>query len=154
MSICTQGSSFYNQMNGNIMAWLSRAITVTDYHISVVHFSQWCKHNFLHLNVAKTKEIAIGFSSDLNLKAITRIATTIAKHNTHPLNSHFTILPSGSRYRTQWQKPGACSHSSPKTRDRDKSLLICNVRCRNPSHTQTHYKSVQQCMVSHHCHAS
>ena len=30
--------------------------------------------------------------SELNLKAISRIACTIAQDNTHPLNCHFTIM--------------------------------------------------------------
>ena len=38
--------------------------------------------------------------SELNLKAISRIASTIAQDNTHPLNCHLTIMPSGRRYRS------------------------------------------------------
>ena len=195
-----------------ILALLSDNNSVSDYHNTVTHFSQWCTHNFLHLNVAKTKEITIGTPSpqpptlinndtvetvdsfkylgltldnkltfdqhttdiqkrshqrlyairklkglyvaphlllllyqsivqpillycsicffnmltvknrvkltrvtniaakliglptptlsELNVKAISRIASTIAQDNTHPLNCHFTIMPSGRRYRS------------------------------------------------------
>jgi hypothetical protein len=38
--------------------------------------------------------------SELNLKAISGIASTIALDNSHPLNCHFTIMPSGRRYRS------------------------------------------------------
>ncbi|KAJ0012409.1 hypothetical protein NQD34_016743 [Periophthalmus magnuspinnatus] len=38
--------------------------------------------------------------SQLNSKAITRIAQTITQDHTHPLHRYFTLLPSGRRYRT------------------------------------------------------
>jgi hypothetical protein len=38
--------------------------------------------------------------SELNIKAISHIASTIALDNTHPLNCHFTVMPSGRRYRS------------------------------------------------------
>lgn len=36
---------------------------------------------------------------DLNHKAVVRLAHTIANDSDHPLNPHFTLLPSGCRYR-------------------------------------------------------
>ena len=35
----------------------------SDYHNTVAHFTQWCEHNHLHLNVRKTKEIVISTPS-------------------------------------------------------------------------------------------
>lgn len=43
--------------------------------------------------------------TDLNLKAVTRLAHSITRDHTHPLHSHFTLLPSGRRYRTlRWRR--------------------------------------------------
>ena len=43
--------------------------------------------------------------SDLNDKAITRLALSITNDTDHPLYRYFTIMPSGRRYRTlKWKK--------------------------------------------------
>ena len=39
-----------------ILALLSDTNSVLDYHNTVTHFSKWCTHNHLHLNISKTKE--------------------------------------------------------------------------------------------------
>ncbi len=57
---------------------------------------------------------------DMNHRAITCLALTIAYDTDHPLNQHFTLLPSGWRYRTlQWRRahfrgsfvPSALTHA-------------------------------------------
>lgn len=51
--------------------------------------------------ITNTAAKVIGLSpTRLNYKAIARIADTIAQDITHPLNHHFTVLPSERRYRS------------------------------------------------------
>ena len=43
--------------------------------------------------------------TELNHRAVTRLALSITNDPDHPLNSHFTLLPSGRRYRTlRWRR--------------------------------------------------
>ena len=44
--------------------------------------------------------------TELNPRAVTRLAQTITNDPTHPLHPYFTLLPSGRRYRTlRWRRP-------------------------------------------------
>ncbi len=108
--------------------------------VNMLSVTNWVKLTCITNTVAKTIDLPTPNLSELDCKAFTCIATTIAQDIKHPLNCQFTGLPSGCRYNVPEvqkgslrQKPGTHSQSSPKQGDSQRELRVlfsCCFACR------------------------